>query len=323
MKKIALLAFLSIIAINVMAQEFTIGGISYSEEDETTVSLDKCPAKKSGNIKVPATVKYKGKTYTVTLICGEAFAECKKITSVTIPETVTYIGKKAFANCTALTRVTLPNSLEVLEKGAFSGCTALKTIILPNKLETINPETFVGCESLAAVIFSNSTKTIGDNAFVGCKSIKSIKLPESLRTIGEAAFLACTSLSSVTIPQSVREIGMMAFGGCYLTSFTNNSSASSAEHLGFEKVETETPEGLLINGTNLTKCRPWATSVTIPDNVTSIKLYAFSGCSDLTSIIIPSSVTTIDETAFKDCHFKTFINKTNLTSETNWGATLK
>lgn len=44
------------------------------------------------------------------------------------------------------------------------------------------------------------------------------------------------------------------------------------------------------------------TSVTIPDSVTSIGAYAFSGCSGLTSVTIPDSVTRIGEWAFLFCN---------------------
>ncbi|MFR6424693.1 MAG: leucine-rich repeat domain-containing protein [Oscillospiraceae bacterium] len=43
------------------------------------------------------------------------------------------------------------------------------------------------------------------------------------------------------------------------------------------------------------------TSVTIPDSVTSIGEYAFSGCTSLTSVTIPDSVTSIGECAFYEC----------------------
>ena len=43
------------------------------------------------------------------------------------------------------------------------------------------------------------------------------------------------------------------------------------------------------------------TSVTIPNSVTSIGSYAFSGCSGLTSVTIPNSVTSIGSYAFSGC----------------------
>jgi hypothetical protein len=43
------------------------------------------------------------------------------------------------------------------------------------------------------------------------------------------------------------------------------------------------------------------TSITIPNSVTSIGNYAFSGCSSLTSVTVPSSVTSIGDYAFYGC----------------------
>lgn len=39
----------------------------------------------------------------------------------------------------------------------------------------------------------------------------------------------------------------------------------------------------------------------IPDSITSVGNYAFSGCRDLTSIILPNSVTSIGDFAFNKC----------------------
>ncbi|MBP5770864.1 MAG: leucine-rich repeat protein [Bacteroidaceae bacterium] len=49
------------------------------------------------------------------------------------------------------------------------------------------------------------------------------------------------------------------------------------------------------------KCRDWATSIVIPEYVTSIGNQAFMGCSGLTSISIPNSVTSIGDKAFNGC----------------------
>ena len=52
---------------------------------------------------------------------------------------------------------------------------------------------------------------------------------------------------------------------------------------------------------------PWApvageiTSVSLPDSLTSIRSFAFSGCSSLTSVTIPNSVTSIGSYAFSIC----------------------
>ncbi len=65
--------------------------------------------------------------------------------------------------------------------------------------------------------------------------------------------------------------------------------------------DEETKDGLLIKNDVAVGCRPWATSVTIPESVTSIGKSAFYGCKGLTSVTIPNSVTSIGSSAFSGC----------------------
>ena len=53
------------------------------------------------------------------------------------------------------------------------------------------------------------------------------------------------------------------------------------------------------------------TSITIPNNVTSIGSSAFEDCSGLTSITIPNNVTSIGSSAFEDCSGLTSITIPN------------
>ena len=58
----------------------------------------------------------------------------------------------------------------------------------------------------------------------------------------------------------------------------------------------------------------------IPNDVTSIGDYAFSGCSDLTSVTIPNSVISINEAAFSDCSSLTSVTIPNSVTYIGHGA---
>jgi hypothetical protein len=76
---------------------------------------------------------YEG-TYTIPgtpkkVACG-AFENCKKITSVQIPNSVTAVNGNAFMNCISLYLQPLPNELTFLGSSAFNGCSSTINIIV-------------------------------------------------------------------------------------------------------------------------------------------------------------------------------------------------
>ena len=73
--------------------------------------------------------------------------------------------------------------------------------------------------------------------------------------------------------------------GCYFErdNFSQNSSLGGYPW-GATLYDTIQDDGLCISGTTAVNCRPNATSVTIPNSVTSIGSYAFSYCSSLTYV---------------------------------------
>ena len=238
----------------------------------------------------------------VTNISYYAFYDCNVLTSVTIPNSVTSIEDYAFNECSALTSITIPNSVTYIGCGAFYNCCSLTSIAIPNTVIHIQPETFSGCTSLTSIDIPNSIQGIGRESFCGCRSLKSIILPNSVISIDSRAFSGCHNLSSVTIPNSVAYIennGDDLFEGCYILAenFINNSSFDFSIQL----VDIEQEDGLLVKGNEVVNCRTWATSVVIPNNVTSIGDSAFYECKNLFSVVIPNSVISIGNSAFAHC----------------------
>lgn len=62
-------------------------------------------------------------------------------------------------------------------------------------------------------------------------------------------------------------------------------------------------------------------TITIPDSVTDIGLWAFSGCTGLTSVTIPDSVTYIGDSVFYNCTSLTSINFNG--TKAQWNAVSK
>jgi hypothetical protein len=59
---------------------------------------------------------------TVTLIDGEAFVLCDKLTSIVIPDSVKTIGNWVFYSCSSLTSIVIPDSVTQISDSAFDNC---------------------------------------------------------------------------------------------------------------------------------------------------------------------------------------------------------
>lgn len=198
---------------------------------------------------------------------------------IVIPSTVSYdgneysvtsIGENAFSDCSEMTSITIPNSVTTIGASAFSG-SGLTSIVIPNSVTLIDFFTFSNCSELTSVTIPNSVTTIESSAFDH------------------------SGLTSVTIPNSVTSLGQGAFSGCYaLTSIDLEAGNTQFSAL----------DGVLYNSNQTTIiCFPAGKkeSFAIPNSVTSIAEYAFSGCEALTSVTLPTSVTSIGDYAFFNC----------------------
>lgn len=176
-----------------------------------------------------------------------AFAKCKNLTSVSLPQSITSIGIWAFYDCSNLTTITFPSQCKVSSIGmnAFYGCTNLSNITLPSGVTSIGNGAFSDCSSLTSLVIPEGVTSIGENTFYGCSSLKSVTIPSGVTSIGSSAFRGCSSLTGIAIPSGVTSISEYTFAGC-----------SSL------------------------------TSITLPSGVTAIGGRAFSGCSSLKSIYV-------------------------------------
>lgn len=127
-----------------------------------TVSITKTINKNSTKIVIPKTIVYEGVTYKVNEIADKAFANNKKLKTVTIGSNITSIGSKAFYKCTALKSVVIPAKVTKIGSYAFYGCKNLKKVqIKTDKLtdKKIGTKAFTSINSKAVVTVSKKKYT--------------------------------------------------------------------------------------------------------------------------------------------------------------------
>ena len=308
-------------------EEKIINGIKYRLNEETLTAEVIRKRGYSGDIVIPDTVVSKKVSYKVTSIGESAFANCKSLTSISIPNSVTSIGDYAFYLCSSLTSIevnannqnyaSIDGVLYNKDVTTLICCPGGKTsITIPNSVTSIGSSAFRYCTSLTSITIPNSVTLIGDWAFYNCSSLTSITIPNSVTSIGDWAFQSCSSLTSINISKSVINIGKEIFRHCKsLTTIVvdeNNQVYDSRDncnaiiHTATNTLicgccKTNIPNSVTNIGNSAFECCPSFTAITIPDSVTSIGEYAFFNCTGLTSIIIPNSVTSIGRSAFYYC----------------------
>ena len=229
---------------------------------------------------------------------------------------VTEIGNEAFSNCTALTEIVLPDSIETIGEAAFYNCSSLTSVLLPSELKALPTALFCNCSKLEQVRIPETVTDVGDFAFAYCTDLASLELPDGITYIGSYAFQYCMRLTELTIPAQTKEIGNLAFVACSdLKTLRIPAATMSIGHLSFvgcsslENIEiaADNPafifrDGMLLSSTKtqlyLYLTTNQANTFTVPDTITTICYYAFSGNGYLTSVEIPDSVLEIQDGAF-------------------------
>ena len=236
------------------------------------------------------------------------------IVRAVIKNGITSIGDWAFYNCSSLTSIEIPNSVTSIGDNAFGLCSSLTSIEIPNSVTSIGDCAFEWCISLTSIEIPNSVTSIGDWAFYNCSGLTSIEIPNSVTSIGEGAFANCWSLTSIEVD----------FNNKYYSSedgylFNKEKNIFIAYPAGKEEKYYLIPNSVTSIGGYAFSGGSSLTSIEIPNSVTSIGDYAFYNCSSLTSIEIPNSVTSIGNEAFYNCHSLTSIEIPNsVTSIGDW-----
>lgn len=173
------------------------------------------------------------------LTIGQMAFMSTPLKSVLLPENTISVGTAAFADCTKITSVTLANA--EYDDAVFANCTSLEDVNLAGAT-TIGARMFQGCSALEYVDFGTLVTSIGEYAFsesgltnanisgckistiadwsfANCASLDRIYLPSSLNYIGRGAFINCEKLKTITF-SSVATIGDYALANAPLTNIS-------------------------------------------------------------------------------------------------------
>lgn len=212
------------------------------------------------SVRLPAGIK---------AIEGRAFSNCRKLASISLPDSLRRLGDGAFFG-TGLTRLRIPAGISYMDHWTWAGLQHLEAF----EVDSGNPEFSAvagvlynkDCskvlkvpEALVSVTLEPTVRELAEFSFER-SSITNIELPAGLRRLEEGAFESCHDLASISIPDGVEELPCGGFAYCYA----------------------------------LRKVR-------LPETLEQIGSHAFTGCASLTEIALPGSCRHINYMAFSGC----------------------
>ena len=210
-------------------------------------------------------------------IDSHAFLNCKKLASITLPNSVTYLGEND------------PTSIE--GGGVFEGCESFTSFKFPSSYASNNlPSfTFKNCKNLATINWNGyNPKRLNSCAFQDCDKITWSQVPQSVEELGDNCFYLCDALTSVDLSR-IKKMDTGVFWGTPLTS------------VEWPAAVTEIPANTFWACGKLTTIKGIPGQPGAWDNITKIGANAFNMCTDLTTIKLPAELKTIDAQAFRSC----------------------
>lgn len=218
-----------VIALLMTFSMFAVIGLTANAEDESIfkyeinngeITITDCVQITEGNIVIPDTIE----GYPVTAIGHDAFADCKYITKVTIPESIKTIDSYAFYNAKELKSINIPASITSIATDAFDKCTSLESVAVDvnnQYYESDNDGVVFNKDKTVLVLYPagkkdksyevpDSVTSIGAHAFYYARNLENISFTDNLISIGNMAFFS-SSVQGIIIPDNVTDIATDAF----------------------------------------------------------------------------------------------------------------
>lgn len=285
------------------------GGLSYfGSEEEPYLILIKADSKDITEANIEPSCKSIG---------GNAFKDCTKLTSLSVPDGVIAIGNGAFHGARNLAEIRIPSSLRLLGLSPFYSIKDLNLKYEGSERLWLNIE---GKEYLNVP----NTK-ITSHLYLNGSSFEasSFAVPEGYTEVEAGSFDSCTNLKLIDIPSSVKNVAGLpdnadleiAYHGD-LSSWLDLSGKKNLKgkvHLYLDGQEETTTLRLpndisFIEPYTFYRCA-YLEEITIPEGLDTIMSFAFAYCNNLERVSIPNSLEEVGEDAFKNCEGLAFTEK--------------
>ena len=236
-------------------------------------------------------------------------AKNQDITTLKIPEKidgkpVLYIGFSAFAECKKLKKVVLPDTLVAIHGYAFRDCTSLREIQFPTSgsLTSIGERAFYNCDSLKVVHIPEGVTTLGQWAFAHITYIEEMVIPSTVTEMNAPFYESC--VESLTMPNILNYYGSrempLGLARLVLTKSEKTTLGTGFIELPFLK-SIVLPEGITIIGKGYFTGHSHIESITLSEGIKIIGDDTFADCTSLKEVILPDSLTEIYTHAFRNC----------------------
>ena len=276
---------------------------------------------------IPASIKHFG---------TGVFSSCSSLTSLGLSDGLTSIGNQMFSGCGSLISVTIPNTVTNIGSYAFSGCNKL-TMFTVDSLYFASYDRMVLTKDGTKLIYVLPAATevaipegvtnVAVSAFTDCSKLRKVRIPNTLTSIGNGLFSNCTSLEEFVVaddhpkyrtyngrliskddgrviitPRGITSMEIkegVEIQTSALDGYANLSNIVVAETDPNYKFEG----GILLSksGNSIVAIPKGATSITIPDFVTTLDGTFLAKCRLLEELSIPTNVTYISTDAFNAC----------------------
>lgn len=270
------------------------------------------------------------------------FSGCNKLINVNINEGKenAYIGSNAFLDCSQLKSINIPGNYKVIYDNAFKNCTSLQSITISEGVERIGVGAFARNGALTSISIPSTMKAIGyeynefsaidpeyadkTGAFAYCKMLSKVDIAEGKEDayIGANTFYKCSRLKSIIIPGNYKAVYENAFTECVrLRSFVYEKS--NLKDCAYQMIDNNVFEGCIrlneVSLSNSLKTIGDSTfsccnikEIIIPEGVTEIGKFSFSGNTALQSVSLPSTIISIGRSLDDSYEGGTFYNCINL-----------